>query len=47
MSFKDFSNSFISFPLPKILTVLAGAEPPLIAPDGFITSPDKVTILKE
>ena len=40
-------NSSISLLLPRIFTVFWATEPPLIAPDGFITSPSSVTILKE
>ena len=42
-----FLSSSISLPLPNILTVFWDVEPPLIAPDGFITSPSRVTILNE
>ena len=45
--FISFSNLFISDFLPKIFTVLFWTDPPVIAPDGFIISPSKVTILKE
>ena len=40
-------NSSISLLLPNIFTVFWATEPPLIAPDGFITSPSSVTILNE
>ena len=42
ISFWSFS---ISLPLPKIFTVFFATEPPVIAPDGFITSPSIVIIL--
>ena len=40
-------NSSISLLLPKILTVFLVTDPPVIAPDGFITSPSNVIILNE
>ena len=41
----SFSNFSISLLLPKIFTVFLATEPPVIAPDGFITSPSNVIIL--
>ena len=41
----SFSNFSISLPLPKILTVFFATDPPVIAPDGLITSPSIVIIL--
>ena len=37
---------FISAFLPNMFTVFFCTDPPVIAPDGFITSPSSVTILK-
>ena len=46
-SFISFSSLSISLLLPKILTVFFATDPPVIAPDAFITSPSFVTILNE
>ena len=45
--FISFSKLSISLLLPKMLTVFFATEPPVIAPDGFITSPSIVIILNE